>query len=139
MLRVRTRIGRSAIHGLGLFAAERIAAGTLIWAYDPEFDVAFTAESLASLSEPARQQVEKYAYFERQLGAYVLCGDDARFMNHSTTPNTLEDLAMRTVAARPIAIGEEITCDYACIGAEDPHRWRAPPSPPRTGQRRRDP
>jgi uncharacterized protein len=116
MLKVRTRIAISPIHGIGLFAAEPIAADTVIWQYDPPFDVAFTLELLAALAAPARERVEKYSYFEQQLGAYVLCGDDARFMNHSATPNTAELTGMRTVTARAIAEGEEIVCDYTNLG-----------------------
>lgn len=116
MLKVRTRLAESDIHGIGLFADEPIAAGTLIWEYDPPFDIAFAAESLDGLPAPAREQVEKYSYFEGELGAYVLCGDDARFMNHSSTPNTIEVRGMRTVASRAIAAGEEITCNYEDFG-----------------------
>ena len=116
MLKIRTRIANSLIHGIGLFAAEPIAADTVIWQYDPPFDVVFTPEMLATLAAPARELVEKYSYFEQRLGAYVLCGDDARFMNHSATPNTAEITRMRTVAARAIAEGEEIVCDYTNLG-----------------------
>lgn len=116
MLKVRTRLAMSAIHGIGLFADEPIAAGTVLWVYDPRFDVTFSHDDLATLSPPARMQIEKYSYFEKEIGAYVLCGDDARFMNHSSTPNTEEVSGMRTVAAGAIAVGEEITCDYAGFG-----------------------
>ena len=111
MLKIRTRLAPSAIHGIGLFADEPIAAGTVVWEYDPHFDVAFSEAHLGSLSAAARQQVERYSYFEEALACHVLCGDDARFMNHSPTPNT-EELEMCTVAARDIAVGEEITADY---------------------------
>jgi SET domain-containing protein len=113
MLKVRTRLGKSPIHGIGLFADEPIAEGTVIWDYDPRFDLTFVAEDLGLLSAPAREQVEKYSYFEEEIGAYILCGDDARFMNHSPTPNAAEVPGVRTVAARAIAAGEEITCNYA--------------------------
>jgi SET domain-containing protein len=112
MLKVRTRLAESDIHGIGLFAAEPIASGTVIWEYDPPFDITFRAEDLERLPAPARELVKKYAYFDSEIGASVLCGDDARFMNHSPTPNTIEVRGTRTVAARAIAAGEEITCNY---------------------------
>jgi uncharacterized protein len=116
VLKVRTRLAASAIHGIGLFADEPIPAGTVIWEFDPHFDIAFSGDDLASLSLPTRAQVEKYAYFESELGAYVLCGDDARFMNHSPSPNTEDHAGMRTVAGCFIAAGDEITCDYDALG-----------------------
>lgn len=115
MLKVRTRLAKSTVHGIGLFADELIPGGMVVWEFDPCFDVVFSREDLDALSCPARAQVEKYSYFERELGAYVLCGDDARFMNHCAAPNTAEARGMRTLAARAIAVGEEITCDYASL------------------------
>lgn len=42
----------------------------------------------------------------------VLCGDNARFMNHSFEPNCDDDGGEFTTAARDIEAGEELTCDY---------------------------
>jgi SET domain-containing protein len=123
MLRVPTRLGVSPIHGIGLFAAAPIAAGTVIWEYDPHFDLSFTEEHLARLGEPARMQVDKYSYFDSSVGAFVLCGDDGRFMNHSSTPNTAEVDGL-TLAARDIPAGEELTCDYGELGVS-PHEYAA--------------
>lgn len=116
MLLVRTQIRHSPIHGIGLFADELIPAGTVIWEYTEQFDLLFEAESLASLSDHARFLVEKYSYFEEALGRLVLCGDDARFMNHADLPNADDLPGMLTVAASDIAPGEEITCDYNKLG-----------------------
>ncbi len=47
---------------------------------------------------------------------YVFCGDDARYFNHSDTPNTRgeesEDGYGETYALRDIEAGEELTGDY---------------------------
>ncbi len=55
-----------------------------------------------------------YAYFDRVLEKYVLCGDNARFCNHSTAPNSGDDPtnANATMAICDILPGEEIVCDY---------------------------
>ncbi len=112
LLKVKTRIGQSAIHGIGLFAAEEVPAGTVIWQIEPPFDVFFDRASFERLPEIARQHVDKYSYWSPEHQAYVLCGDDARFMNHSDTPNTSEGCDRCTVAVRDIAAGEELTCSY---------------------------
>jgi len=110
----------SPIHGIGLFADEPIAAGTVIWRFHPKWDVAFTEEELAALPAPSREQVDRYGYFEEGLGAYVLCGDDARFINHSATPNTTYGTEIETFAVRAIAVGEEITYDYRTLREDEP-------------------
>jgi hypothetical protein len=134
MLRVRTRIGQSAIHGIGLFADEFIPRGALIWEFLPTFDVTFDRAAFERLPAETRCHVDKYAYLDRERNAFVLCGDDARFMNHSAEPNTWEVSESCTLAARDIAPGEEITCDYASMGpgplGEDVALTLDPPSEP---------
>lgn len=52
-----------------------------------------------------------------RTGLYVLCGDDARFFNHSEDPNCFDFYSDEeqdlTAARRDIRTGEELTCDYA--------------------------
>jgi uncharacterized protein len=121
MLLVKTRLEKSPIHGIGLFAAEPIRKGTLIWRLDFAIDVQLTASQIETLAPPARAQIRKYSYRDRVLGTYVLCGDDARFFNHAPDPNCLDLPDAKggtTVAARDIAEGEELTCDYAAFDAD---------------------
>ncbi|MBK8092229.1 MAG: SET domain-containing protein [Verrucomicrobiaceae bacterium] len=115
MLRVHAAAQPSAIHGNGLFARQFIAAGEVIWAFDPPFDVRFTEEQLQALPPPAQQQALYYSSFEKHCGCYLLTGDDDRFMNHSDTPNALDHGDVIT-AIRDIQPGEEITLDYNQLG-----------------------
>jgi SET domain-containing protein len=120
MLLVKTRIGPSPIHGIGIFADEFIAKGTVIWEFTPGFDVYVNPGDIQRLPAAAQVQMLKYCHRELETGQYVLCADDARFFNHSDQPNTV-DLPGRegpTVAARDIAIGEELTCDYFTFDAD---------------------
>ena len=51
------------------------------------FDLEFTFENLCRLPGPATEQMLHYAYCRKSDGIYVLRGDNARFLNHSTDPN----------------------------------------------------
>lgn len=118
MLLVRTSLKQSAIHGIGLFAAEPLKKGTVIWKLQPPLDQFLNDEDLARLSEHAREMMFKYSYLDPVLKKRVLCGDDARFMNHSDSPNCddlMDEEGGVTVTARDVAVGEELTCDYAKI------------------------
>lgn len=121
MLLVKTYLASSRIHGIGLFAAERIRAGTVIWRLNPAIDLELTEEQIRALAPPARQQIRKYTYVDLVRRTRVLCGDDARFFNHDDHPNCRDypdaDGGV-TVAARDIEEGEELTSDYACFDAE---------------------
>jgi uncharacterized protein len=121
MLLVKTYLDRSRIHGIGLFAAEPIPRGTVLWTLHPAIDIQLGPEVFETLVPAAREQIVKYSYLDPVLRKYVLCGDDARFFNHDDDPNCLDvpdGQGGRTIAKRDIAAGEELTCDYAHIDAE---------------------
>lgn len=117
MMFVETKIGPSAIEGIGLFANQFIPKGTPVWKFQPGFDLKFGQSELGKLSRPAREQFLKYAYLNPETNKYVLCFDDARFFNHSEHPNCLDvgapdDEEGIVVAAKDIQEGEELTCNY---------------------------
>lgn len=119
MLLVRTTLNASPIHGFGVFAAEPIAAGTRIWAYDPAIDRIIPGADLPRFPAHVREYLEHYCEYFPESDELVLSGDADRFTNHSGDPNTVVEGANAptafVIAARDIAAGEEITCDYAEI------------------------
>ena len=125
MLLVRTRIGKSPIHGPGLFAAEDIAKNTPIWRFTPGFDLDLDPGVLDDQPAVFREQLLHYGYIDPRLNRYVLCCDDARFINHSTTLNVLSDFSLDLhgvdVAVRDIKAGEELTIDYESVEGVRPN------------------
>lgn len=113
MLLVRTYTNKSRIHGIGLFAAEPIPAGTPAWQFDPEVD--------KTSALPYAEPLDKYSW-RAEGSLWVLCGDNARFMNHSKHPNIKSnfDLAKPDTAIRDIAAGEELTVDYSTFDLDAP-------------------
>lgn len=111
MLRVPTYIAPSRIAGMGLFAARRIPQGTRLWEFTEGVDWVLTPAELDAFPEPFRSRLRHYAYRD-ESGAYVLCGDNAKFMNHHDTPNCSDAHPRFTIAVRTIREGEELTCDY---------------------------
>lgn len=115
MLLVPTRIGLSKIHGIGLFAAKSIKKGTVVWRFAPEIDIVLTPAVLKRLSPAAYEQVMAYAYQDNKTKEIILCGDDARFMNHSEDANIMDNPKNRneSLTIHDISSGEELTCDYS--------------------------
>jgi hypothetical protein len=129
MLLVKTRIGPSPIHGIGLFAAEFIKAGTPIWVFHQGFDQKYEMSAIDSLPPSCRDQILNYGYVNPRTGLLVLCMDDARFFNHSDDPTTCETDAGEegmTIASRDIQEGEEITYDYFENDADGPRKLGYP-------------
>jgi len=114
MLLVKTKLAPSKIHGIGLFADEFIPQGTLVQQYIDGFDLYICPWKLEYLPTEAKKCVLKYAYKQKSLGDYILCGDNARFWNHSDNPNLIADPkgGENDVAARDISPGEELTVNY---------------------------
>lgn len=118
MLLVKTTIGKSSIHGIGLFADEFIKKGTIIWKFVPGFDLKFLDDEFKKMPEIAIDFIKKYEYLSKKSGLHILCMDNARFYNHSDNPNTtgidIEDTEGEgaDIAIRDIYPNEEITYDY---------------------------
>ena len=120
MLVVKTKVKRSKIHGRGLFANQNIKKGQVIWIFSPSLDKKFSGERLSQLSPSVQKHVKYYSYLNDK-DEFVLCGDDAKYMNHSDNPNTEDILTLWnrflgreaiTIASQEIKRGEELTSKY---------------------------
>ena len=90
MILVKTKIRQSKINVIGLFADQFIKKGTIIWKFQPGFDLRIDKDELNKLSKSAKEQFLKYAYLNPDSHKYILCFDDARFFNHSDEPNSID-------------------------------------------------
>lgn len=114
MILVKTRLKKSRIHGIGLFADQFIQKGTPTWKYTPWFDISYSDKDLKKMSKHAQEQVFWYAYFDKKSKKYVLCADDQRFINHSSSKKKINIVSTpdQDKALRDIKPGEELLCDY---------------------------
>lgn len=121
MMCVKSSVRYSPIHGLGCYTDEDIKKGQVVWKFDPRFDLEVKASELATLPQVTKDFFRTYAYGhgEGENKTYILCGDHARHMNHSTDANLLEEGAEGlNIAARDISAGEELTCDYTLFDTD---------------------
>jgi SET domain-containing protein len=123
MMLVKTRLLPSPIEGYGLFADQDIPKGTPTWKFVPGLDQLLSPEDFEKLPELMRNYVMRYAYQNKKTKMYVVCADDARFMNHSTEANTMGiyppgEVEGVDIATRDIKKGEELLCNYLEFDAE---------------------
>lgn len=114
MLYVKTEVRPSLIQGLGVFAAEPIAAGTLVSRWDERFDRSYSREQWLAFPPQARDFVWRYGW--RGLdGRMRVLTDNSRYVNHSTDPTmrVVFDEEVSSYAVRDIVAGEELTEDYS--------------------------
>jgi SET domain-containing protein len=114
MLLIPTYVAPSRIEGVGVFAAEDIPAGALIWRLNPALDRLLTKAEVAVLSEVDRAFVERYGYpYPHDPQVTIVELDNGRFMNHSTVPNTSFTDPDAGFTRFFIPAHEELTCDYS--------------------------
>ena len=120
MLMIKTYLSKSNISGIGVFAAEDIAKGTVTWIASDFFDLKISPTVVQNLSPLERKHFEELDYFWiDKSGNYVLPLDHDRFMNHSFEPNIISKDDGVDIAARDIKAHEELTIDYRTIVPRD--------------------
>lgn len=117
MFLIPTYVAPSPIAGVGVFTSEPIPAGTIVWEFTEGVDLRLDPAVIAAIPDPLGAMLRRYCYQEED-GTLVLCGDNARFMNHSFEPNCDDDGGPHTVTNRDIQAGEELTCDYRLFDRE---------------------
>jgi SET domain-containing protein len=116
MLMVPTELRPSLIHGIGAFLLVPVKKGDLIWRFDSRIDRIYSQAEFEALPKIGAF-LKMYAHWYEPLNLWMVCGDYGNFFNHSETPNTLSLSAVfgDDVAARDLAVGEELTSDYRTI------------------------
>lgn len=117
MLLIKNYLAKSKIHGLGLFAGENIKKGTATWKFNSLIDILITEEDLSNLPKVAQEFIKEWGSLSKLSKKYVLSADNARFTNHSSTPNLdiriiENEPEALAIANRDIIKGEEITVNY---------------------------
>lgn len=106
--------------GYGVVAKELIPKGTITWVLD-ELDREFTPEQVMKMSEHHQHILDIYTY-RNNKGNFVLCWDNARYVNHSFKSNCLTTAYDFEIAVRDIQPGEQLTDDYGYLNIPRPFK-----------------
>jgi uncharacterized protein len=119
------RIGSSPIAGRGLFAAEDLAAGTVVLRLGGRL---LGTQELEVLLDMARTDTgagyvdSMTVYEDRHL--VLPSGTTAHWCNHSCDPNLWHLGPYEMAARRPVRAGDELTVDYGTHSGADGFRMR---------------
>lgn len=108
MLLIKTVVKPSKLGGNGLFADQFIPAGTKVFEYNHLTEIAYKQTAL--YPPQFHEFLATYGYAVQDLGI-VINIDDARFMNHSDSPN-LNEVDGCNYSNVDIQIGDELTVNY---------------------------
>ena len=103
--------------GYGVVATKFIPKGTITWALD-KLDRIFTPRQIRGMHKLYKNILDTYTY-RNAKGNYVLCWDNARFVNHSSNSNCITTAYEFELAVRDIQAGEELTDDYGYLNLEE--------------------
>lgn len=106
--------------GYGVVATHFIPKGTITWALD-KLDREFSALEIEEMDPIYKDILSKYS-FRNNMGQFVLCWDNGRFVNHSFNSNCLTTAYNFEIAIRDIHEGEELTDDYGYLNISEPFR-----------------
>lgn len=125
MLTIKASLKPSKVHGIGLFADEKIIKGSVTWLYDPRFDISFDPQEVEQMPFEQQKLIKRYAYLSTISGKYIFSIDDSRFTNHSKDSYNIDVVIIpgepepRGVARRDIEEGEELLDNYRLFDALD--------------------
>ncbi len=108
----QVQLKQSPIHGVGLFAAEHIANGEVVWIPSRPLNWEYTQGQFLSLPPQDREVVRHYGYSHKNKGVWCFSAEDARYINHSENPNVVRNDKEGVTTLRRIEKGEEILQDY---------------------------
>jgi len=115
MLTINTYLAPSPVHGIGLFAAEFIAAGSPVWKFNRYIDKIFKRDIFLAicsrLDSCSLRHLLNSSY--SRGGRYFYLTDNARFINHSDLHDNIRFTDDYTeIAARDIEAHEELLENY---------------------------
>ncbi|HXS37944.1 MAG TPA: SET domain-containing protein [Flavipsychrobacter sp.] len=104
--------------GFGVVATKLIPKGTITWIMDP-LDQIFSSNDIKKLDPFFQDLLATYSYRDGN-GDFILCWDNARFVNHSFHSNCISTAYNFELAVRDIKVGEELTDDYGYLNITEP-------------------
>ena len=116
MMTIPVTVGKSEIHGTGVFAAHDIRNGQVLWMFTPGLDRTISDFAMEYAEPRVRQFIFERGYLNLDRKQWVICIDEAQFWNfpakgesaNSMMGNELDGEKL-VIAARDIKAGEELT------------------------------
>lgn len=109
----RVKLGRSPVHGQGMFTTALIDVGEVVAVWGGTFATTQEASRAKALGKLV-MQVDDDLYSVEERGEHA-----TYFINHSCDPNVWMADAVTLAARRQIAPREELTLDYALFEADE--------------------
>lgn len=116
MFTISTAITYFKDKGNGCYTKENIKKGQIVWQFDSRYDLLIPLKTFLNENNLRREFLFTYGYLcliKEKLNI-IVCGDNARFMNHDYNPTVITDPddEFQCIASRDVNNNEELTCNY---------------------------
>jgi SET domain-containing protein len=115
LFKTEVKVATDPRMGLGLFAAEFIPKGSVVWKFVEGVDIKVSINTVKQMSKAQQEYFDKYAWIEEDY--YFSSCDLTNFINHSYNPN-LDNTTDITIALSDIKLGEELFTNYQEFDSE---------------------
>ena len=123
MLKIKSYLNISKVHGIGLFAGENIKEGTILWQYNPFIDQMFSMRKFQTVTQSLNYYGLQHLYASsyKRNNKYYYITDNARFINHSEKGYNIVFTDDHTeIASKDIKKDDEILENYfLCYDKDD--------------------
>ncbi|MEX0748592.1 MAG: SET domain-containing protein [Candidatus Saccharimonadales bacterium] len=122
MIHINYKLQESKLHGVGLFAAQDIKKGALVYTASPLLDLDLTQKEFDQLNKKEREEVLWWGFFDVPSQKWHVDFDVSKFINHSFDASLTQDEnhdEAYLVATRDIGAGEELTQNYLEFESKD--------------------
>lgn len=126
MIHIQYELLPSPLHGVGVFAAQNIFAGDVIYTPNPLLDVNISADEFNSLSPNEQKEIQYFGYFHEPSQKWHVAFDVIRFLNHGGEQgaNVSQDDSMTLRAIVHIPKGIELLQNYSEIYPDSSEHYR---------------
>lgn len=122
MIHIKYKLGKSKLHGIGLFAEENLKKGQVIYTASPLLDVDISKQQFNSLDEKEQREIKYWGFWDEPNNVWHVDFDNSKFINHSFEPTLTQDSKHKDaylVTTKNIKKGEELTQNYLEFETEE--------------------
>ena len=91
MIHIKYKLGKSKLHGIGLFAEENLKKGQVIYTASPLLDVDISKQQFNSLDEKEQREIKYWGFWDEPNNVWHVDFDNSKFINHSFEPTLTQD------------------------------------------------
>jgi len=122
MIHIKYKLGKSKLHGIGLFTDENLKKGQIVYTASPLLDVDISKKQFDSLDRKEQREIKYWGFWDELNNVWHVDFDNSKFINHSYEPTLTQDSKHKDaylVTTKKVKKGEKLTKNYLEFETEE--------------------